>query len=88
MKTDFRRVFVRDLEQVRDRALRRRVQEVIEQVEGAGALQEMRGARKLQGSGQFYRIRVGSYRLGLALEGDVVVFVRFLHRKDIYRHFP
>ncbi|NPA92437.1 MAG: type II toxin-antitoxin system RelE/ParE family toxin, partial [Chloroflexi bacterium] len=36
----------------------------------------------------FYRIRLGDYRLGLEIEGDTVVFVRFLHRRDIYRYFP
>ncbi|GIK72728.1 MAG: hypothetical protein BroJett021_17160 [Chloroflexota bacterium] len=37
---------------------------------------------------RYYRIRVGDYRLGLALEGDTVILVRFLHRKEIYRYFP
>ena len=40
------------------------------------------------GSGDFYRIRVGDYRLGLELEGEEVVFVRCLHRREIYRYFP
>ena len=35
-----------------------------------------------------YRIRIGDYRLGIALEGDVVVLVRFRHRSDFYRGFP
>jgi hypothetical protein len=26
--------------------------------------------------------------MGLIIEGDIVVFVRFLHRSDIYRYFP
>ena len=34
------------------------------------------------------RIRIGDYRLGIALERDVAILVRFLHRRDVYRFFP
>jgi mRNA interferase RelE/StbE len=64
------------------------VQDVIEQVAQAESLQEMTNVKKLQGEPDYYRVRVGDYRLGLSLEGDTVVFVRFLHRKDVYRYFP
>lgn len=48
-----------------------------------------RDLKKLSGGrGAYYRIRVGDYRLGLEVEGDVVVFVRCLHRRDMYRYFP
>lgn len=30
----------------------------------------------------------GYYRIGLFVEGEEVEFVRVLHRKDMYRHFP
>lgn len=43
--------------------------------------------QKLSGTPNYYRIRVGDYRIGPALEDDMVVFVRCLHRKDIYRYF-
>ena len=44
--------------------------------------------RKVKGEKKFYRIRVGDYRLGVKIEGETVTFIRFLHRKDIYRYFP
>jgi mRNA-degrading endonuclease RelE of RelBE toxin-antitoxin system len=31
---------------------------------------------------------VGNYRLGLIIEAETVIFVRVLHRKEIYRYFP
>lgn len=34
------------------------------------------------------RLRIGDYRLGMIVEGEVVEIVRFLHRRDIYRYFP
>jgi mRNA interferase RelE/StbE len=42
----------------------------------------------MSGTGNFYRIRVGDYRLGAVVEGDQVEFVRCLSRRDLYRFFP
>jgi len=88
LKVEFKSSFVRDLKRVRDPSLKRRVKEVIELVERAETLQEINNLKKLKGGDQYYRIRVRDYRLGLALDGDLVIFARFLHRRDIYRHFP
>lgn len=35
-----------------------------------------------------YRIRVGEYRIGVRIMGDMVTFVRVLERKDLYKYFP
>ncbi|MGA1264796.1 MAG: type II toxin-antitoxin system RelE family toxin, partial [Prochlorothrix sp.] len=49
---------------------------------------------KLKGYDTYYRIRVGDYRIGLEVlhqsdSGNLeIVFVRVLHRKEIYRYFP
>lgn len=88
MKVEFKASFARDLKKIKDKSLRARVKELIEVVEQAQGLQEIEGLRKLRGDAGYYRIRMGEYRLGLLIEGDTVTFVRFLHRKDIYRYFP
>jgi mRNA interferase RelE/StbE len=88
LKVEFRGSFVKDLRRIRDRSLKKRVQEVIELVERADTLQEIGGVRKLRGGDQYYRVRIGDYRLGLILDEDTVILVRFLHRKDVYRYFP
>ncbi len=31
---------------------------------------------------------MGNYRLGLIVEKNAVIFVRFLHCKEVYRYFP
>jgi mRNA interferase RelE/StbE len=87
LKTEFRKSFVDDLEDARDRGLRARVNQVIGRIEGARSLREVGGVKKLHRPGH-YRIRIGSYRLGFVLSGDTVIFVRFLHRRDIHRYFP
>ena len=88
MNTQFRESFLKDVEALGDRAIKKRVREAVAQAERAGALREIRNLKKLRGGDQYYRIRVGDYRLGLALQEDTIVFVRCLHRRDIYRHLP
>ena len=88
MNAVFRRSFTSDLKRVKDKTLIRRVQEVIEKVELATTLDDIGNVKRSQGDGVYYRIRVGNYRIGLRIEGSTVTFVRFLHRRDIYRYFP
>jgi len=64
------------------------VSDVILAVEGTKTLADVGHVRKLRDGESYYRIRVGDYRIGVALDGNIVVFVRFLHRKDLYRYFP
>lgn len=42
----------------------------------------------MQGYKEYYRIALGSYRVGIRIVNNAVTFIRFLHRKDIYRYFP
>lgn len=88
MKTAFRKSFTRDLKRIKDQALLARVREIIESVEQATTLQAISDLKKMTGTDQFYRIRVGDYRIGVAVEKDVVEFVRCLPRRDLYRYFP
>lgn len=46
--------------------------------------------QKLSGFQNYYKIRVGNYRIGIQIdpEANVVEFQRVLHRREIYRKFP
>ena len=88
MKVDFRKSFLRDLKHVKDTAIRNRVREAIQSVEQAQSLQEISGLKKLKYGDRYHRVRIGEYRVGLALKHDILVFVRFPNRKDLYRYFP
>lgn len=88
MKVEFKTSLTRDLRKIKDKDLLERVRKTIEQVEQVRSLQEVGNVKKLRGDDNYYRIRIGNYRLGLAVEDDTVIFVRFLHRKNVYRHFP
>lgn len=88
MKVEFNNSFLRDLKQLREKRLKERVAEMIRFVEQAEGLDAITGLKKLSGESRYYRLRLGDYRAGIMLDDDTVVFVRFLHRKDIYRYFP
>ena len=88
MKVDFKKSFTRDLKKIRDKDLLQQVKEAIEEVERALNLQTVSNLKQLKGGGSYYRIKIGDYRIGLMMEDDTVIFVRFLHRKEIYRYFP
>ena len=88
MKVEFKSSFVKDLARVRDRSPKERVKRLIERLEEASTLQKISNVTKLRGADRYYRVRIGDYRLGLAMEGETVTLIRFLHRKDLYRYFP
>ncbi len=88
MKAEFRDSFAKDLKGVKEKGLLQRVQEMVEAIEKADSLAELPNLKKLKGGGNYFRVRVGDYRVGIALENKTVIFVRFLNRKDIYKYFP
>ncbi|MGQ0594855.1 MAG: type II toxin-antitoxin system RelE family toxin [Gammaproteobacteria bacterium] len=88
MKVAFRQSFARDLKKIKDKRVVEQLKQAIAQVEAANNLHELGGLTKLGGTGGYYRIRVGDYRIGIVLEVGEVEFVRCLHRRDIYRYFP
>jgi mRNA interferase RelE/StbE len=88
MNVEFRKSFEKDLSKIRDVELLQRIKGVIEEVESLDSLTDLSNVKKLKAEGDYYRVRVGDYRIGLSLNEDVVTFVRVLHRKEIYRYFP
>jgi mRNA interferase RelE/StbE len=88
VKLVFRQSFVKDLKKIRMIALRQQLQAVLEQIEQSNSLHDIPNVKHLTNEGPYYRIRIGDYRLGLVVDGEDVIVVRFLHRRDIYRYFP
>jgi mRNA interferase RelE/StbE len=88
VKVEFKESFVRDLRNIRDKRVLERIKQAIQNVEAANRLEEIHRLKKLKGEEKCYRIRMGTYRIGLMLEDDMIVFARALHRREIYRFFP
>ena len=89
MKLEIRRSFTRDIRRIRNQSLLNRIERKIAEMEAADAITEVSGLEKLtSSSGSDYRVRIGNYRLGVTIENEVAILVRFGHRSDIYRRFP
>ena len=44
--------------------------------------------KKLRGFKFYYRIKLKDFRIGFKKSNGEIIFMRVLHRKDIYKHFP
>jgi mRNA interferase RelE/StbE len=88
MKSDFLASFLADVKKLRDGKVQHSVAQVIKRVERAIALADIPSLKRLSGHHNYFRIRIGDWRIGLKVERDTVIFVRCLHRREIYRFFP
>ena len=88
MRVEFKKPFLKDLKKLKDKQLKELIFDCIVQVEAVQHLGQIRNLKKLTGYDDYFRIRIGDYRIGLKIENEIVYFVVFEHRKDIYKEFP
>ncbi len=88
MKTEFRSSFLKAIKKIQEDQLKTDILHSILNVELAEETKQIENLKKLTGYKNYYRIKVGTYRIGIQIESDKVVFAAFAHRKDIYRLFP
>ena len=79
----FRRSAEKDLHRL-DATVQRRV---IKAVEGLASSPRPSGCKKLQGSEDTYRIRVGDYRVIYSVDDSILIVAieRIRHRREVYR---
>jgi mRNA interferase RelE/StbE len=78
----------KDVRKIKDESVKKVLAEIIQEIQNAGRLTDIIHLKKLQGTKNCFRIRIGDYRLGLIVNGQKVELIRLLHRKEIYRYFP
>lgn len=89
MKVTFKKSFAKDLKRkADDKNLLSRVDQILGQVDTVRDISEIPNLKKFKSDGDYYRIRIGDYRLGLIIENGTIIIVRLLHRSEIYRYFP
>jgi len=88
MKTDYRKRFLKDLSKIPSETRSRIEDFVFEKLPKVNSIFELGIVEQMRGYPTYYKVRFGSYRIGLRMENDKVILERALHRKDIYRHFP
>jgi mRNA interferase RelE/StbE len=90
MQVFFEPAFIKDL-QALEPDIRRRVEGFC--LEIVPAAKDIRDCfecdlKRMVGRKNHYRVRIGDYRIGFKIDNGIIVFVRVLHRKEMYRHFP
>jgi len=88
MKVDIDKSFKKDTDTINDKSIKNKIAQSILNVQYAENTLQINNLKKMKGFLNEYRIKVGDYRIGIRIENDTVKFLRFLHRKDIYKYFP
>ena len=61
---------------------------MLEALESATNVTEIKDLKKLSGYTNYYCIRIGNYRMGLQTINPTIIVVTILHRGTIYKNFP
>ncbi len=88
MELEFRESFLKDVSHIKEKGVKKKIAAVIAETKAASSLSAIRNMKKMESSEDYYRIRIGNYRIGIKLQAKTLIFLRCLHRKDIYRYFP
>ena len=88
MRVEFLEMFSRDIDRIPVKSVKRSVARLILQIEAAESISNIPQVKKITAFKSAYRIRLGDYRIGIFVEGDLAQFARIVHRKDIYKVFP
>lgn len=86
--------FKKDYKKIKDRKLLDGIATVVEDLENAHSIQEIKGIKKLNGLGlkNIYRIKrkeLNDHRITFIQKDETIILelVRVLHRKDVYKKF-
>jgi mRNA interferase RelE/StbE len=76
------KAFEKDTRKISEQKLLHQIADLV------NSISEIRNIKKLKSYSNYYRIRIGNYRIGLQINSNQIIFIRILHRKDIYTFFP
>ncbi len=89
MTVEFDKSFERSLRRIHSQAVLSRLKQIVLQIETTSFLSEIPNIKKLTGFSNYYRIRVGDYRIGFeVVDATTIRFILIAHRRDIYKLFP
>ncbi len=88
MEIKYEAKFEKDLKKIQDANLFKQLKKLIAIIKEADSTLHIPQIKKLKGHGTFYRIKIGTYRIGFEMVNKELILTRILHRKEIYRYFP
>lgn len=88
MEIKFKKRFLKQLAEL-PKDFREKIEAfVFEELPNLSSIAESGKIEKLQGYNNYFKVRFGSYRVGLMLENDEIIVQIVMHRREIYRFFP
>ena len=89
MVVEFDKSFSKSLDKIPVNILSRQIEKVIDQLTNASKISDIVNCKKLTGFKNYYRIRLGDYRIGFEKVSEKKIrLIIVAHRKDVYRIFP
>ena len=89
MEVRYRESFLRDLKKLKKLPIYEKIFLLsFETLPSTAELRDVPGVKALQGHPHRFRIRVGSYRIGIETAAGTIEMVRVLDRREFYRYFP
>ena len=88
MIVEFDKSFEKSIDKLKDQTLLLKIEKLILKLEATNSITEITGIKKLSGHKNYYRIRLGDYRLGFEKIGEKIRLIIVANRKDIYNIFP
>ncbi len=89
MKISYRKAFLKDLKKLKKELVYDDIFELaFTMLPKIETLREIPSVKAMSSCSNRYRIRIGDYRIGIELNGDMLELVRVLHRREFYRYFP
>ena len=80
--------FIKSIKKIKNTDLLEKIELVIKNVKLANSINEISNIKKLTGHKTYFRIKISEYRIGVEITDELVSFIQFQHRKDIYNKFP
>lgn len=84
----YKKAFLKDLAKVHP-DYRKRIEDLVfERIPASKDIFTEFDIRKIQGYRDYYRIRVGMYRIGCRIQDGILILYRVKSREEIYGVFP
>ncbi len=84
----YKKTFLKDLAKL-PLGYRKKIEKIaFEDIPKSDNIFEVLDIKKMRGYKNYYRIRMGNYRIGCRIEGNRIIFYRIKSRNDIYKVFP
>ena len=88
MKVKYKKKFLKELSNISS-SIRLKIEFfVFKQLPEADSIHQLGIIEQMKSYPFCFKVRFGSYRIGMKIQDDTIVLEKVLHRKDIYRHFP